>query len=105
MRKRIINTYIDNITKSGVMSYKTCWCTMTPFLTNKAILIDNEISLICKGKTIDDEKQAAEKLNHAYINMVEHTAGKNSTSVLHDTNIELSSAIDLTRNTKRTLVL
>ena len=53
-----------------------------------------------KYSLIDDEKQFAAALDHAYINIVEHTAGNKPTSVLHDTNIELSST-----NTKRTLVL
>ena len=35
---------------------------MRPFLTNKGVLIDNEISLIHNGKTIDDEDQVAEML-------------------------------------------
>ena len=68
------------------------------FFTNTEILIDNEISLIPNGKTIDDENQVAETLNHVHINILEHTTGNKPTSVLHDTNIELSSAIDLITN-------
>ena len=34
LRKRSIKTYIENITKSGVMSNKTFWRTVRPFLTN-----------------------------------------------------------------------
>ena len=68
------------------------------FFTNAEILIDNEISLIPNGKTIDDENQVAETLNHVHINILEHTTGNKPTSVLHDTNIELSSAIDLITN-------
>ena len=68
------------------------------FFTNAKILIDNEISLIPNGKTIDDENQVAETLNHVHINILEHTTGNKPTSVLHDTNIELSSAIDLITN-------
>ena len=71
---------------------------MRPFLTNKGILIDNKISLIHTGKTTDDEKQVAETLNHAFINIVEHTTSYKPISVLHDKNIELSSAIDLIVN-------
>ena len=54
------------------MSNKTFWRTVRPFLTNKGILISDEISLIHNGKTIDNEKQVAETLNHAYINILEH---------------------------------
>ena len=89
LRKRSIKTYIENITKSGVTSNNAFWRTVRPFLTNKGVLIDNEISLIHNGKTIDDEEQIAETLNHAYINIVEHTTGIKPTSVLNDTNIEL----------------
>lgn len=42
--------------------------TMRTFLTNKGILVDNKTYLIHIGKTIDDEKQVVETLNHAYIN-------------------------------------
>ena len=89
LRKRNIKTYIENITKSGVTSNNAFWRTVRPFLTNKGVLIDNEISLIHNGKTIDDEEQIAETLNHAYVNIVEQTAGIKPTSVLNDTNIEL----------------
>ena len=75
------------------MSNKTFWCTVRPFLTNKGISVDNEISLIHNGKPIDNEKQMAETLNHTYVNILEHTTGTTPTSVLNDPNIELSSAI------------
>ena len=71
------------------MSNNAFWRTVRPFLTNKGVLIDNEISLTHNGKTIDDEEQIAETLNHAYINIVEYTTGIKPTSVLNDTNIEL----------------
>ena len=71
---------------------------MRLFLSNKGILTDNKISLIHNVKTTDDEKQVAETLNHSYINIPEHTTGNKPTSILNDTNIELSSAIDLIIN-------
>ena len=71
---------------------------MRPFLIKKGILINNEISLIQNGKTIDDEKQVVEPLNHTYINIVERTTDSKPTSVLHDGNIKLSSTIDLIIN-------
>ena len=37
-------------------------------------------------------------LNHVYINIVEHTTGNKPTSVINDTNIELSLAIDFIIN-------
>ena len=66
------------------MSNKTFWRTVRPFLTNKGILMDNEISLIRNGKTIYDEKQIAKVINHAY-NILEHTTGNKPTSILNDT--------------------
>ena len=76
---------IDNITKSGVMSNKAFWRTVRPFLTNKGILMDNEISLIHNSKTIYDEKQIAKAINHVYNNILEHTTGNKPTSILNDT--------------------
>ena len=78
-------SYIENITKSGVTSNKTFWCTVRPFLTNKGILMDNEISLIHNGKTIYDEKKITKAINHAYNNILEHTTGNKPTSILNDT--------------------
>ena len=43
------------------MSNKTFWRTVRPFLTSKGILINNEISLIHNGKTIDDESRLQER--------------------------------------------
>ena len=65
------------------MSNKTFWRTVRLFLANRGILIDNKISLIHNGKTIDDGKEVAETLSHAYINILEHATGDNPTSVLH----------------------
>ena len=80
------------------MSNKNFWDSVRLFLTNKGILIDDKISLMHNGKTIDDEKQVGETLNHANINTVEHILGNKPTSIPHDTNIELLSAIDLIIN-------
>ena len=78
-------SYIENITKSGVMPNKTFWRTVRPFLTNKGILMDNEISLIHDGKTIYDEKQIAKAINHAYNNILGHITGNKPTGILNDT--------------------
>ena len=56
-----------------------------PFLTNKGILMDNEISLIHNGKTRCDEKQIAKTINHPYNNILEHTTGNKPTSILNGT--------------------
>ena len=59
LRKRSIKTYIENITKSGVISNKNFFF-LEFFIMNKGILMDNEISLMHNGKTKDDEKQITE---------------------------------------------
>ena len=84
------------------MSNETFRRTVRLFLANRGILIDNGIFLIHNGQTIDDEKQVAETLSHAYINILEHTTGNKPTTVLHDGNIELSLAIDLIINNQKT---
>ena len=55
------------------MSNKPFWRRRRPFLTNKGTLINNKISLLHNSKTRDNEKQVAETLNNAYINIGEHT--------------------------------
>ena len=71
---------------------QTFWRTVRPFLTNKEVLIDNEISLMHNGKTIDDEKQVVETLTHAYINIVEHTAGNKPTSIITHSIVQIKDS-------------
>ena len=59
------------------MSNKTFWRTVRLFLANRGI------TKIHNGKTIDDEKEVAETLSHAYINILEHATGNKPTGVLH----------------------
>ena len=66
---------------------------------HQGLLIDFDNSLIHNNaKTIGNEKQMAETLNHAYINNAEHATSNKPASGLHDTNIGLSSAKDLIIN-------
>ena len=71
-------------------------------LINQGISVDNEIPLMHDGKNIDNEKQFREMLNHAFFIIVERNTSNKPTSVLHDTNIELSSAIDSKINKYKT---
>ena len=84
------------------MSNRTFWPPVRLLLINQGISGDDEIPLMRDGKNKDDEKQFRETLNHAYFNIVERNTGNKPTSVLHDTNIELSSAIDLKINKYKT---
>ena len=84
------------------MSNRTFWPPVRLLLINQGISGDNEIPLMRDGKNKDDEKQFRETLNHAYFNIVERNTSNKPTSVLHDTNIELSSAIDLKMNKYKT---
>ena len=73
LRQRSIKAYIEHTIRSGIMSNKPFWRSRRPFLTNKGTLTNNKISLLRNRKTRDNEKQVAETLNNAYINIGEHT--------------------------------
>ena len=67
--------------------------TVRPFLTNKGMITNNEISLKQKDDLINNEGKVAEFLNNAYINAVENTACKKPLSVLDKDNVTFSTAI------------
>ena len=70
------------------------WAAIRPFLTNKGMITNNEISLKQGDDVINNEGKVAEFLNNAYINVVENTAGKKPFSVLDKDNVTFSTAIN-----------
>ena len=102
LRINSIKTYIERINKSGVMLKRSFCPPVRLLLINQGISVDNEIPLMHDGKNIDNEKQFSEMLNHAFFIIVERNTSNKPTSVLHDTKIELSSAIDSKINKYKT---
>ena len=85
--------YITKITSNGIMTNKSLWKTMRPFLTYKGFISGNEISLFEREKVVNNKSIVAEILNLSYINVVEKTSRIKPTSVL-DQEKKLSKTID-----------
>ena len=85
------------------MTKRKFWATRRPFLTNKGMITNNEISLKQGDGVINNEGKVAELLNYAYTNVVENTAGKKPVSVLDMDNVTFSTSIILfLKNTNNT---
>ena len=73
--------FFKEATKSGVMSNRTFWKTVKPFLTNKGCMTNDCISTEKDGDIVRDEKVLVELFNENYINIVEISSGKKPSSL------------------------
>ena len=73
--QKAMKTYFKTITSNGMMSKKTFWNTMKPFITNKNGLTNNDITITHNNTAITDEKQLTELFNQYYVNIVETSSG------------------------------
>ena len=73
--------FFKEATKSGVMSNKTFWKTVKPFLTNKGYMTNDGISIEKDGDIVRDEKVLVELFNENYINIVNISSGKKPSSL------------------------
>ena len=80
MNKKAKKIYFKEATKDEIMSNKTFWSTVKPFLTNKGCISNNFISVEKDGDLISNEKKLLKLFNHNYINIVENFTGKKSSS-------------------------
>ena len=63
--------FFKEATKSEVMSNRTFWKRVKPFLTNKGSMTNDCINIEKDGDIIRDEKVLVELFNENYINIVE----------------------------------
>ena len=63
------------------MSNRTFWKTVKPFLTIKGCMTNDIISIEKDGDIVRDEKVLVELFNENYINVVEISSGKKSSSL------------------------
>ena len=87
LRKKSIKKYFKNISKDGVVSNKSFWTIMKPFLTNKGHINGEEIILKHDNETITESSVLAEMFNSHYINIVEKTSGKKPSHFARDNNV------------------
>ena len=75
LRRKNIKSFLNNVTKTGIITNKNVWTFIKPFLTNKGFLENKDITLIEGNKVITSERQLAKTLNEHYINIVEKSSG------------------------------
>ena len=96
LRKKAMKSYFKTITSNGMMSNKTFWNTVKPFITNKNGLTNNDITITHNNTAITDEKQLTELFNQYYVNIVETSSGVKPLSLSdmnQKTNLEIISEI------------
>ena len=60
----------------GLVTNRSFWNFVKPFLTNKSWHAQNDIMLIDSGKVIVEESDLVETFNNHYINIVEESSGE-----------------------------
>ena len=75
LRRKNIKSFINNVTKMGIITNKNFWTFIKPFLTNKGFLENKDITLIEGNKIITSERELAKSFNEHYINIVEKSSG------------------------------
>ena len=73
--------FFKEATKNGVMSNRTFWKTVKPFLTNKGCMTNDCINTENDGDIVRDEKVFVELFNENYINIVEISTGNKPSSL------------------------
>ena len=86
LRKKCIKSYFQDVTKKGLITNKSFWSFVKPFLTNKSCHIQIDIMLIGHGKVIVEESELIEKFNDLWINIVEKSLGQKPCNFVSDTN-------------------
>ena len=86
MRRKCIKSYFQDVTKKGLVTNKSFWNFVKPFLTNKSCHTQNDIMLIDNGKVIVEESDLVETFNDHYINIVEKSSEQKPSNFFSDTN-------------------
>ena len=73
-RRKNIKSFLNNI--MGIIANKNFWTFIKPFLTNKGLLGNKDITLIEGNNIITSEREFAKTFNEHYINIVGKGSGK-----------------------------
>ena len=75
LTRKAKRNFIKETTKSGMMSNRTFWKTVKPFLTNKGYVTNDCINIEKEGDIVRDEKVLVELFNENCINIAEISSG------------------------------
>ena len=59
IRRKTIQSFLNNVTKAGIITDKNFWTFIKPFLENKGFLENKDITLIEGNKIITSERELA----------------------------------------------
>ena len=71
-----IKRYMDKISEKGIQTNKRFWNFFKPFMTNKGMIANNNITLIEGKNVITDEYKISQTFNKHYIIIIEKSCGK-----------------------------
>ena len=80
-------------TKSGVMSDRTFWEAVKPFLTNKGCITNDCINTEKDGDIVREEKEPVERFDKNFINIIEISSGNKPSSLENCEDNEQDDAI------------
>ena len=72
-RRKNIKSFLNNI--MGIIANKNFWTFIKPFLTNKGLLGNKDITLIEGNNIVTSERELAKTFNEHYNNIVEKGSG------------------------------
>ena len=85
LRKNCIKSYFQDVTKKSLVTNKSFWSFVKPFLTNKSCHIQNDIMLIDNSKVIVEESDLVEKFKDNHIHIVKKHSGQKPCNIVCDT--------------------
>ena len=71
LRRKNIKSFLKNVTKRDIIKNKNFWTFIKPFLTNKELLENKDITLIERNKIMTSKRELAKIFNEYYIDIVE----------------------------------
>ena len=81
LTKKAKRKFFKEATKNGVISNRTFWKTLKPFLINKGCITNDCINIEKDGDVIRDKKVLVKLFNENYINIVEISSRNKSSSL------------------------
>ena len=73
---------MDKISDKGIETNKSFWNFIKPFMTNKGMIPNKDITLIDGKNVITDEYEILQKFNKHYINIVEKSCGNKPNKIV-----------------------
>ena len=81
IRKKSIRNYFNKIANRNIVTNRTFWKIIKPFLSNKGHLENVDIMLNDNNKIVCNDHKLVEVFNEDYINIIEKSSGETPTNI------------------------